>query len=269
MAYRILNHPARFLPFHVERFEDFWEKMVESRLLDSLGFAIQGLVIVSPYKESVLALAGASSFMVKRAGASNVFMRKDGIWEADTTDPETIANVKDICPVKAAVIGCGGAGRAVAAALQQTGSDVTLVNRGLRRGEYAVQLLGLPFVPLSEFRANGFNLIVNATPVGKENDGFPFIIDSLGSGTMVIDLAYGPRPTPLVSAVLERGGAVIDGYDVLLTQVRKQFQLLTGLEMPAAVGRDVVLDGNAAHFRSSESQLQTTQGMAEACECSS
>jgi 3-dehydroquinate dehydratase / shikimate dehydrogenase len=265
MAYQILNHPARFLPFHVRQFEDFWEKMVESGILDSLGFSIRGLVIVSPYKESVLAIAGASSFMVKRAGASNVFMRKGGIWEADTTDPETIANVKDICPVKAAVIGCGGAGRAVAAALQQTGSEVTLVNRGLRRGEYAVSLLGLPFVPLSEFRADGFNLIVNATPVGKENDGFPFIIDSLGNGTMVIDLAYGPRPTPLVSAVLARGGAVIDGHDVLLTQVRKQFQLLTGLEMPAMIGREVVLDGNAAHFRSSEPLLQTTQEMAEAC----
>lgn len=269
MAYRLLSHPARFLPFHVEQFEDFWENTVKSGLLESLGLAVHGLVIVSPYKESVLAVAGARSVMVKTAGASNVFMRKGGIWEADTTDPETIANVRDICPVKAAVIGCGGAGRAVAAALQQTGSDVTLVNRGLRRGEYAVQLLGLPFVPLSEFRANGYDLIVNATPVGKENDGFPFIMDSLSGGTMVIDLAYGPRPTPLVSAVLARGGAVIDGYDVLLAQVRKQFQLLTGLEMPAGIGREVVLDGNAAHFHSSESLLQTAQGMAEACECSS
>jgi shikimate 5-dehydrogenase len=86
---------------------------------------------------------------------------------------------------------------------------------------------------------------------------------------MVIDLAYGPRPTPLVTAVLARGGAVVDGYDVLLTQVRKQFQLLTGLEMPAVIGRQVVLDGNAAHFRSAGSLLQTAQGMAEACECSS
>src|SRR5437016_2082144 len=139
-AYRILNHPALFRPFHVEHFEDFWKKVVESGLLDSLGVGIQGLVIVSPYKEAALAVAGTSSFMVRRAGASNVFVRRGGIWEAETTDPETIASVKDICPVKAAVIGCGGAGRAVAAALQQTGSDVTLVNRGLRRGEYAVQL---------------------------------------------------------------------------------------------------------------------------------
>ncbi|HEY6352080.1 MAG TPA: type I 3-dehydroquinate dehydratase [Candidatus Angelobacter sp.] len=247
-AYRILNHPALFLPFHVEDFEDFWKQMVESRALEILGVGIRGLVIVSPHKEAVLRVAGACSSMVRRTGASNVFVRRGGVWEAETTDPETISGIKDICPLKAAVIGCGGAGRAVAAALQQTGSDVTLVNRGLRRGAYAVQLLGLPFVPLSEFRVDGFNLIVNATPVGKENEGFPFVIDGLTNSTVVIDLAYGSQPTPLVSAVLARGGAAIDGYDVLLTQVRKQFHLMTGLEIPEIIDRETVLAGKTANF---------------------
>src|SRR5262249_3036045 len=148
-----------------------------------------------------------------------------------------------LCPVKAAVIGCGGAGRAVAAALQQTGSYVTLVNRGVQRGNYASQLLGLPFVPLAEFRANGFDVIVNATPVGKDNDGFPFVLDTLEHQVLVIDLAYGSQPTPLVSAVVARGGTAIDGHDVLLTQVRKQFQLMTGLEMPAGISREMVVGG--------------------------
>jgi shikimate 5-dehydrogenase len=144
---------------------------------------------------------------------------------------------------------------------------VTLVNRGLRRGAYAVQLLGLPFVPLSEFRANGFNLIVNATPVGKENEGFPFEASSLTNGTVVIDLAYGSQPTPLVSAVRARGGAAIDGYDVLLTQVRKQFQLMTGLEMPPMIDRQTVLTGNGANFFPSASLSQKAHGPVEACEC--
>lgn len=263
-AYRILNHPALFVPFHVEDFQDFWEEMVESGLLESLGIAIRGLIIVSPHKEAALRVAGTSSWMVRRAGASNVFVRRGRVWEAETTDPETIASVKDICPLKAAVIGCGGAGRAVAAALQQTGSEVTLVNRGLRRGAYAVQLLGLPFVPLSEFRADGFNLIVNATPVGKEKDAFPFTLDN---GTVVIDLAYGSEPTPLVSAVLARGGAAIDGYDVLLRQVRKQFQLMTGLEMPEIIDRETVLAGKSANFLPSASLLQPAQAQGEAYEC--
>jgi len=265
-AFRKLNHPALFLPFHAERFEDFWKEIVESGTLESLGVPIKGLVIVSPYKEAAVSVAKACSSMVRRAGASNLFVRREGIWEADTTDPESIADIRHLCPVKAAVIGCGGAGRAVAAALQQTGSAVTLVNRGPRRGAYAVELLGLPFVSLSEFRANGFDLIVNATPVGRDNDGLPFIIDSLGSSTLVIDLAYSSRPTPLVSAVLARGGAAIDGHDVLLTQVRRQFQLMTGLEMPAGINRETVMAGKTEYSFSSDRVLQALQGSPQTCE---
>jgi 3-dehydroquinate dehydratase / shikimate dehydrogenase len=265
-AYRILNLPALFLPFHAEDFEDFWRNIVESGILDSLGTTLKGLVTVSPHKEAALAVAGASSSMVRKVGAGNVVVRRRGVWEAETTDPEAIAGVKDLCPMKAAVIGCGGAGRAVAAALQRTGSEVTLVNRGLRRGADAVELLGLPFVPLSEFRPKGFNLIVNATPVGKDNDGFPVIIDSLSYGTLVIDLVYGPHPTPLVSATLARGGIAIDGYDVLFAQVRKQFHLMTGLEMPAMLGRETVLASNGAH-NSAEPVLPAAQGAPIMCEC--
>jgi 3-dehydroquinate dehydratase/shikimate dehydrogenase len=243
-AYRMLGHPALFLPFHSENFEEFWNDIVQSGALDELGVSIQGLVIVSPYKEAAVAVADSSSSIVSKAGSSNVFTRRNGRWRAETTDPESIAAIRNLCPLRIAVIGCGGAGRAVAVALQQTGSAVTLINRGLQRGKYAMQLLNLPFVPLSEFRANGFDVIVNATPVGKDNDGFPFVMDSLGDQTLVIDLAYGSQPTPLVSAVMARGGTAIDGYDVLLTQVRKQFRIMTGLEMPAEISREMVLSGS-------------------------
>lgn len=266
-AYKLLDHPALFLPFQVECFEDFWREVVISGALDELGVPVRGLVIVSPFKEVAVSVAAASNSMVRLAKASNVFMRRNGAWEADTTDPESIAAIKHMNLANAAVIGCGGAGRAVAAALQQSGCRVTLVNRGLRRGEYAVNLLGLPFVPLSEFRANGFDLIVNATPVGKENDGFPFVIDTLTNQTLVIDLAYGSHPTPLVSAVQACGGVAIDGYDVLLTQVRKQFQLMTGREMPGEIDRTTVLGSNTRNFFSANAPLQM-QMTTEAYECS-
>lgn len=266
-AYRMLDHPALFLPFYSENFEEFWNDMAQSGALDDLGIPIQGLVIVSPFKEAAVTVADASSSMVAKAGSSNVFARRDGMWKAETTDPESIAAIRKLCPVKAAVIGCGGAGRAVAAALQQTGSEVTLVNRGLRRGSYATQLLDLPFVPLSDFRANGFDVIVNATPVGKDNDGFPFIVDSLGEQALVIDLAYGSQPTPLVSAVVSRGGTAIDGYDVLLTQVRKQFYLMTGLEMPQEISREMILSG-AGEFPQRTATFQMAHGAEEAYEYS-
>jgi len=91
------------------------------------------------------------------------------------------------------------------------------------------------------------------------------VIDTLSSNTLVIDLAYGAQPTPLVSAVQSCGGIAIDGYDVLLTQVRRQFQLMTGLEMPAEIDRGTVLDGNAGNLLSAALPAHTP---AEAYECS-
>jgi 3-dehydroquinate dehydratase/shikimate dehydrogenase len=240
-GYRSLGYPAVFLPFYVETFEDFWQGMVQAAALKPLGLEIKGLTIVSPHKEDAFASVTARSPIACRAAASNIFVRRNGSWEAHTTDPESVAaiagNSPTAEPLKAAVIGCGGAGRAIAAALQQVGVQVTLVNRGRERGELAIRLLGLPFIPLSDFRPSGFSLLVNATPVGRDDQRIPFEIDAVRADTTVVDLSYGPRPTPLAAGVAARGGIVIDGYDVLLNQVRKQFLLMTGREMPPAIGR--------------------------------
>ena len=214
--------------------------MLEGPLLPSLGIPIRGVTIVSPYKEVAAAVAEHSSSMVRKAASTNIFVRKNGNWKADTTDPESVAVINgNRQRVKAAVIGCGGAGRAVAAALKDAGAHVTLVNRSMDRGNRAGMLLGLPFVALSEFQAKGFTLLINATPSGRQNDGPPFAIESLNSDAVIIDLAYGANPTPLVSGILARGGTVIDGYDVLLRQVRKQFRLMVGREMPHGIGREL------------------------------
>jgi len=239
-GYRAINYPALFVPFHVECFEDFRREMLEGPSLPSLGIPIKGVTIVSPYKEVAMAAAELSSSMVRKAASTNIFVRKNASWKADTTDPESVAVVNgNRKGAKAAVIGCGGAGRAVAAALKDAGAEVTLVNRSMDRGRRAGTLLGLPFVALSEFQAKGFTLLVNATPIGRQNDGPPFALESLNSEAMIIDLAYGTNPTPLVSGTLARGGTVVDGYDVLLSQVRKQFRLMVGKEMPDVIGREL------------------------------
>ncbi len=248
-GYRSLHHPALFLPFHVEDFQDFWREITQGAALDELELPIQGFTIVSPYKEAAFAAALLRSPMASRAEASNIFVRRNGSWEAHTTDPESIAWVNLAEPPRAAVIGCGGAGRAIAAALQQAGAQVTLVNRGRERGELAVKLLGLPFVSLADFQPAGFSLLVNATPVGREDDSIPFGIDTVHASATVVDLVYGTRPTPLVERMAARGGSVIDGYDVLLSQVRKQFSLMTGREMPAVIGdRPVASFANGQNY---------------------
>lgn len=244
-AYRARNYPALFVPLRVESFAEFWREVVQSKVLESLGLPINGITVASPHKEAALLTAKMISPMARQAGSANILVRDNGWWNADTTDPEVVymacrdrsVNLKE---KRAAVIGCGGAGRAIAAALVQSGAGVTLINRGAQRGHHAAQLLGLPYIPLLGFSAEGYDIVVNATPVGRDDDDVPFELETLNDEVVIIDLVYGSRATPLVDNSLAREQVVIDGRDVLLTQVIRQFRMMTGNEMPVGTVADLL-----------------------------
>jgi 3-dehydroquinate dehydratase/shikimate dehydrogenase len=233
VSYRALNHAALFVPLRVHSFAEFWREFVTSRKLDQFGIPINGMTVASPHKEEAVLTAKTVSGMVRQTEAANILVRNNGWWTADTTDPDVVYGVS-VKKKRAAVIGCGGAGRAIAAALVQSGAGVTLINRGAERGEHAAALLKLPYIPLRDFNAEGYDIVVNATPVGRDTDEAPFEVEQLNHSAVVIDLVYGSRPTPLVDTTRARHQLVIDGRDVLVTQVSHQFQLMTGKEMPIA-----------------------------------
>ncbi len=230
-SYRAINHAALFVPLRVESFAEFWREFVTSRRLDEFGMPINGMTVASPHKEEAVLTAKTTSGMVQQTEAANILVRNNGWWTADTTDPDVVYSVS-VKEKRAAVIGCGGAGRAIAAALVQSGAGVTLINRGVERGEHAAALLGLPYIPLRDFNAEGYDIVVNATPVGRDTDEAPFEVERLSDDAVVIDLVYGSRPTPLVGTTRARQQLAIDGRDVLVTQVSHQFRLMTGKEMP-------------------------------------
>jgi 3-dehydroquinate dehydratase / shikimate dehydrogenase len=240
-AFRALDRPALYVPFHVPHFAEFWSSIVESGALEQAGLPIGALCVVSPHKQIALKATPSRTSIVQKAQSTNFFVREGGEWTADTTDPAGIIlalRERGVDPAghKAAVVGCGGSGRAVAAALQQAGADVTLVNRGFDRGSLAVHLLRLPFMPLAGFPAERFSLVVNATPCGR-NGECPFALERLRDDAVVVDLVYGTAPTPLVERTRGIGQIAIDGKDILITQAMSQFRLMTGQEMPD----DVVL----------------------------
>jgi 3-dehydroquinate dehydratase/shikimate dehydrogenase len=215
-------------------------------MLEELGLPIRGFSVTAPYKEAALAVAGAESPRAGLIGAANTLVWNHGVWEAEATDPDGI-----VLPLRergipiegrtAAVVGTGGAGRSAAAGLATAGAQVTLVNRGAERGLQAASLLGLPFMPLSELDPSAFEILVNATSLGRMNgEALPFPVDRLRSGVVVIDMVYGDGPTPLLREAAARGAVTVDGREVLLGQAVGQFRMMTGKELPRALVRRIV-----------------------------
>lgn len=233
-AYRALGIPALYLPFCAPSFGDFWLDVVEVEDLARYGLALAGLSVTTPHKSAALAVAGATSPRADYIGAANTLVKSDGVWEAESTDPEGVtgalaAHGVVMKSVRAVVVGCGGAGKAAALGLHLAGAEVILVNRGRRRGRQAAQELRLPFCPLDEFDPAYIDIVVHATSLGHHGeDPLPFPTDRLQAHAAVVEMVYGDGPTRLEQAVTAHGATVINGREVLLHQALEQFRLMTG-----------------------------------------
>lgn len=233
-GYRELGLPALYLPLHATEFPISWGAMCAE--FDRLGIPLLGATVVAPYKEDALALADLKNTEAGLVGAANLLVRKPKGWRAYTTDPSGIVGaVRDAgVPLngrKVAVVGCGGAGRGAAAGMLRAGARPTMVNRSPARGRYAARLLDVDFMPLDEFAPEDYSLIVHATPVRGEP---PFSVNRVRRDAVLVDLAYGPDETDLVAAARRRQLLAVDGWQVLMVEVARQFRLMTGRAIPAA-----------------------------------
>ena len=131
-----------------------------------------------------------------------------------------------------AVLGAGGTGSALAAALAGAGAEVVLFNRDPRRRAAAARRLGLRGAGLEELSGHVWDLLVNATPrgVGGERCLDPGQL----TGRMVLDAVYRRGGTALCRDARERGLEVLEGFDLLVAQAALQFERLTGKPVPAA-----------------------------------
>ncbi|MFB7497678.1 type I 3-dehydroquinate dehydratase [Streptomyces sp. NPDC056161] len=231
-ALRELRLPALYLPFQVDRFCPFWHWGAGFGSLG--GLPLRGLTVTAPHKESALEVADVADPEALGCGAANLLWFDAGRWRAATTD--TVAALRtlalsgaDPSGRSAAVVGCGGAGRAVAWALSRAGARVTLVNRGIAHGREAAARLGLGHVPLSRFSPAGYDLLAHATPLVERE---PFPVAAADRDAVVLEMAYRDPPTALTRAIRARGLRGIDGWEILSVEVREQFRLMTGHAMP-------------------------------------
>ena len=195
---------ARGLEWHYAAF-DVVDVVEAVRALRALGFV--GANVTVPHKQTVVEVCDEAD-----GPAVNTLVFRDGRVIGHNTDREILAGVE---ARRACVIGAGGAALTLAPALP---ADTRVFSR---RGEWPPD-------------AEGCDLIVNATPVRDELLVVPH------AGQTVVDLAYGPKETALVTAARAAGCAVIDGRAALVRQGAASFELWTGFEPPLDVMRQAV-----------------------------
>lgn len=207
--------------------------------LKRLGLPLRGLTVAAPLKERALARAAAASPRAREALAANLLrVERDGEgrvdrFVADTTDGVGVIDPLDargvaLAGATAAVIGCGGAGRAAAVELRRRGARVRLINRSEARGRVCAEGLGLPFTRLRDFSPADVAILVNATPCGDE---LAPIVEGMAPGAVLVDFVYGAAAS-LARRASARGLAAVTGEDVLVAEVAAQFELMNQARGP-------------------------------------
>lgn len=204
--------------------------------LPKLGFV--GVNVTIPHKETVLWLADLVTDRAALIGAANTLIfRDDGKLHADNTDGYGfVENLRQNAPEwdpksgPAAVIGSGGAARAVVASLIEVGvPEIYISNRTRARAEALRSEFGAKVTVFEWVQAGrmmkGAKLVVNATSLGMEsNPEFQVPLDALSSDAVVNDLVYTPLETPLLRHAAGIGCKTVDGLGMLLHQAVPAFE---------------------------------------------
>jgi len=251
-----------------------WEHFTATlgALLDDAHLDFSGCSVTLPHKEHLIRFVrergGALDAAAEATGAANTLVvgRSGSLQALNSDAPAALATLVEeggldrpgLRRARAAVIGAGGAARAVAWAMADAGVAVVVFNRdGARAEAVAAQLHGRPGshggpLRVSAGRMDGldrehFEIVVNCTPVGMRGgpdpsgtplpEAFP-----IEPGMTVFDTVYTPAETPLLRQARARGANVVGGRGMFLRQAAVQFAAWTGTAPPLEAWRRMLDD---------------------------
>lgn len=214
------------------------------RALPRLGFV--GTNVTIPHKERVLEISDLVTDRAALTGSANtLFFRDDGMVHADSTDGHGFmenlrSNVPGWDPGQgpAAILGAGGAARAVVASLLDAGAEeIRLSNRTLARSENLGREFGAK-VRIHDWNQAGDMLkgartVVNATSLGMVgHERLQVPLHELSGDAVVTDLVYAPLETEFLAQARRMGCQTVDGLGMLLFQAAPGFERWFGTAPP-------------------------------------
>jgi 3-dehydroquinate dehydratase / shikimate dehydrogenase len=229
---------AVYVPFLVEELRDFLRALPE--------FGVEGFSVTLPHKETLLRHLDECDGLAAEIGAVNtVMVRGDGSLYGCNTDYVGLLRALEkkfrIAGSRVLIFGAGGAARATAFALERAGANVAICARREKAARELARAVEGEVVPRRALRAETFDAMVNATPVGM----YPHAeISPLEARELhcrvVMDLIYRPERTKLLRMAASKGIATVSGVEMFVAQGIAQWELWMGGRAPEAAMRRAV-----------------------------
>lgn len=241
-AYRAMGVDAVYVVFPTKA-EDLTTAVSSVRALHMLGVSV-----TIPHKEAVVALCDELSEQARALQAVNTIVNDSGVLRGHNTDGEgfvrSLVDVSfDVAGSQVAVIGAGGAARAVVDALARHGAkEIAIVNRSANRAADTATIADVARTGDATDIAEA-DLVVNATPLGMvgEHEGVsPVDASVFRSNQVVVDLIYKPAKTAFLEDAERAGATTLNGLGMLLHQAALQIELWTGRNAPVDIMRAAI-----------------------------
>lgn len=218
-AFEARGSDAICIPMQVapEDFSAFMKLMSRTKNCD-------GIIVTVPHKFAAYDYCDTVSDRARFLRSVNTIRRaKDGRFHGDMFDGVGFVaacreNGANFSGKSALLVGCGGAGTAIAHAVADAGvSELALADADIiRRRDLAVRLKQTGFrVHEAGNDPAAFDLVLNATPLGmRDGDGLPFDVTRIAVGAFVGDVVTKPEVPPLIVAARARGLRTSTGVDM-------------------------------------------------------
>ena len=242
-------------------------KDVQQALKGLMALNFVGANVTVPHKQAVMRYLDELSDASQITGAVNTIHLKDGKFYGHNTDASGFLNAlkeSDCDPsgLRVAVLGAGGAARAVVYSLAQAeAASIVVFNRTAERAAFLVDdlaeafpdsKLGFELLTVEALAGlnNSVDLVVNTTSVGMypDVDESPWPAEvAIPDNAVFNDLVYNPPETVFLAAARTAGGKSIDGLGMLVHQGAFAFETWTGQQAPIEVMRQACLDSLKAN----------------------
>jgi shikimate dehydrogenase len=212
------------------------------------AMGIRGVSCTIPHKIMVMQYLDEIDPIAAKIGAVNTIVNDEGKLKGYNTDwlgvVAPLENITSLQGKTVALIGAGGAARAVAFGVTQKGARLTIYNRTLEKAEALAKTFGGKAYPIDELKnIEKADIIFNATAIGMEPKihETPIPKEYITEKHIVFDVVYTPYETKLLRDAKEKGATIIHGTEMFLHQGIAQFKLYTGYDAPENELREILM----------------------------